>query len=35
MNAHVAGAHFAASGPAFGRMIQVDGRMVWRGVCLA
>jgi glyoxylase-like metal-dependent hydrolase (beta-lactamase superfamily II) len=35
MNAYVAGAHFAASDPAFGRMIPIEGRMVWQGVSLA
>jgi len=34
LNAYVAGAHFAAADPTFGRMIQFDGRMVWRGVSL-
>jgi glyoxylase-like metal-dependent hydrolase (beta-lactamase superfamily II) len=32
MNAYVAGAHFAASDPAFGRMVQFEGRRVWRGI---
>lgn len=34
LNAYVAGAHFAAADPAFGRMIPIEGRMVWRGVSL-
>jgi len=35
MNAYVAGAHFAESDPAFGRMVPIEGRMVWRGVSLS
>jgi glyoxylase-like metal-dependent hydrolase (beta-lactamase superfamily II) len=32
LNAYVAGAHFAASDPSFGRMIPLEGRMIWQGV---
>ena len=31
-NAYVAGAHFAAVDPAFGRIVEFEGRRVWRGV---
>lgn len=34
LNAYVAGAHFAHADPAFGRLLPIDGRMVWRGVSL-
>jgi glyoxylase-like metal-dependent hydrolase (beta-lactamase superfamily II) len=34
LNAYVAGAHFAAADPTFGRIIPMEGRMVWRGVSL-
>jgi glyoxylase-like metal-dependent hydrolase (beta-lactamase superfamily II) len=32
MNAYVAGGHFAASDPSFGRIIVMDGKNYWRGV---
>jgi glyoxylase-like metal-dependent hydrolase (beta-lactamase superfamily II) len=31
LNASIAGAHFLAADPAFGRMFQIEGRRVWRG----
>ena len=34
LNAYVAGAHFLASDPTFGRMIDIEGRRFWRGVSL-
>jgi glyoxylase-like metal-dependent hydrolase (beta-lactamase superfamily II) len=34
LDAYVAGAHFAHADPAFGRMIQIEGRTLWRGVSL-
>lgn len=34
MNALVAGAHFLEPGPAFGRIVPIEGRMFWRGVTL-
>lgn len=35
MNAYVAGAHFAAADPAFGRMVLFEGKRVWQGVALS
>lgn len=32
LGAYVAGAHFGAADPAFGRIVQIDGRRMWRGV---
>jgi len=34
-DAYVAGGHFLAADPTFGKIIEVDGRTVWRGVSLA
>ncbi len=34
LNAYVAGAHFLAADPTFGRMIEFEGRRLWRGVSL-
>ena len=34
LDAWVAGAHFREPGPAFGRIVPMDGRMVWQGVAL-
>lgn len=33
-DAYIAGGHFLASDPTFGKLIEVDGRPVWRGVTL-
>jgi glyoxylase-like metal-dependent hydrolase (beta-lactamase superfamily II) len=34
LNAYVAGAHFLASDPTFGRMVELEGRQFWQGVQL-
>jgi glyoxylase-like metal-dependent hydrolase (beta-lactamase superfamily II) len=34
LDAWVAGAHFREPGPAFGRIVPIEGRMIWRGVDL-
>jgi glyoxylase-like metal-dependent hydrolase (beta-lactamase superfamily II) len=34
LDAYVAGAHFLASDPTFGRMVEIEGRRFWRGVSL-
>jgi glyoxylase-like metal-dependent hydrolase (beta-lactamase superfamily II) len=34
LDAWVAGAHFLERDPAFGRILPIEGRMVWRGVAL-
>jgi glyoxylase-like metal-dependent hydrolase (beta-lactamase superfamily II) len=34
LNAYVAGAHFLASDPTFGQIVQIDNRRFWRGVSL-
>lgn len=34
LNAYVAGAHFLADDPSFGRIIEIEGRRFWRGVSL-
>ena len=34
LNAWVAGAHFREPGPAFGRIVPIDGRMIWQGAPL-
>jgi glyoxylase-like metal-dependent hydrolase (beta-lactamase superfamily II) len=34
LNAYVAGAHFTEPHPAFGRILPIEGRMIWQGVAL-